>query len=196
MSRRTHPLWLLACAPAAFATAPPAAGNAACAVWQRELSFAQSVQRHDAAAFARHVMADAVFDANTPRPTHGLAAVRTHWSASIAGKTQRLDWYPQQVVVSGDGTLAYSSGAYLFERLAPGAKPRYVVGRFASVWRRAADGVWRVAFDGGDAGKPAGEADVAAFHAGRRPDCPPAASMERARPAARSASSAPAPRAD
>jgi hypothetical protein len=31
-------------------------------------------------------------------------------------------------------------------------------------------------FDGGDAGKPASDADVAAFHAGRQPHCPVAAS--------------------
>lgn len=176
MPRRTVLLLLLtAAAGTATATAPPAMDKPACAVWQRELSFAQSVQRHDAAAFAGHVMADAVFDANTPQPTRGLAAVREHWAASIAGKTQRLDWYPQQVVASGDGALAYSSGAYLLEQLAPGAKPRYVVGRFASVWRRAGDGAWRVAFDGGDAGRSASDADVAAFHAGRRPACPTAA---------------------
>lgn len=171
-------LLLLACTPAAFAATPSAADGPACEVWQRELSFAQSVQRHDAAAFAGHVMADAVFNANTPRPTRGLAAIRQHWSASIAGKTQRLDWYPQQVVVSGDGALAYSSGAYLLENLAPDAKAHYVVGRFASVWRRGTDGTWRVAFDAGSGGKPAGDAEVAAFHAGRQPDCPPAASME------------------
>lgn len=180
MPRRTGllllPLWV-ACTSAAFAAAPSSATDKnACEVWQRELSFAQSVQRHDAAAFTGHVMADAVFAANTPRPTRGLAAVRQRWAAFIAGKTQRLDWYPQQVVVSGDGTLAYSSGAYLFENPMPGAKPRYVVGRFASVWRRAGDGAWRVMFDGGDAGKPADDAGVAAFHAGRRPDCPAAAS--------------------
>jgi hypothetical protein len=30
-------------------------------------------------------------------------------------------------------------------------------------------------FDGGDAGKPASDADVAAFRAGRQPRCPAAA---------------------
>ncbi len=181
MSRRTGLLLLpllLAGAHAAFAATPPATDKMACEVWQRELSFARSVQQHDAAAFAGHVMADAIFDANAPQPTRGLAAVRQHWAAFIAGKTQRVDWYPQQVVASGDGTLAYSSGAYLFENPAPGAKPRYVIGRFATVWRRGGDGAWRVAFDGGDAGKPASDADVATFHAGRRPDCPVAAAAK------------------
>jgi ketosteroid isomerase-like protein len=181
MSRRTGlllPLWIT-CMPAAFAANPlPATDQAACEVWQLELSFAQSVQQHDAAAFAGHVMADAIFDANTPQPTRGLTAVRQHWAAFIAGRTQRVDWYPQQVVASGDGTLAYSSGTYLFENPAPGAKPRYTIGRFATVWRRGGDGAWRVAFDGGDTGKPANDADVAVFHAGRQAHCPAAASVK------------------
>jgi ketosteroid isomerase-like protein len=172
----SHKNWLilwLACSSSALASAPSLdPGAATCSVWQRELSFAQSVQQHDAAAFAGHVMADAVFDANTMKPTRGRAAIQQHWATFIDGKTLRLDWYPQQVVASGDGTLAYSSGVYLFENPAPGAQPRYTIGKFATVWRRADDGVWRVAFDGGDAGQPASEAEVAAVRAGRQTACP------------------------
>ncbi|WP_426689739.1 YybH family protein [Rhodanobacter ginsengiterrae] len=148
------------------------AATPACAVWQRELSFARSVQQHDAAAFAGYLMADAIFDANAPQPTRGRAAILQHWSAMIAGKSVRLDWYPQQVVTSSDGKLAYSSGPYLFENLAAGAKRRYTIGRFATTWRHATDGAWRVAFDAGDHGKAASEAEAAAFRAARVELCP------------------------
>ena len=169
MTLRGSGLVLLACA---IAPAIAQAATPECAVWQRELSFAQSVQKHDAAAFAGHVMADAVFDANSPQPTRGRAAIIQHWAPMIAGRTMRLDWYPQQVVVSGDGTLAYSSGAYLFENMAPDAKRRYTIGRFATTWRRAVDGVWRAAFDGGDEGRPASATEANAFRAGRVTACP------------------------
>lgn len=158
------------CTPAMTPT--PVAHTAACEVWQRELAFAQTVQQHDADAFANHLAPDAVFDANTGKPKHGANTIRHHWAAIIAGKTMHLDWYPQQVVVASDGALAYSSGAYLFENRAPNAQPRYTIGKFATVWRRADDGIWRVAFDGGDTGKPASAAEVAAFHAGRHATCP------------------------
>ncbi|MFC5526073.1 YybH family protein [Rhodanobacter ginsengisoli] len=157
--------------------APPAAkprrNGAACAVWQRELAFARSVQRHDAAAFASHVADDAVFDANTATPTHGRDAIREHWAAIIAGKNVQLSWYPQQVVTTADGTLAYSSGAYLLVTQPSADKPASErIGRFATVWRRGRDRVWRVAFDGGDEARPATAAQVAAFRAGRRDACP------------------------
>ena len=179
MSRSTWFALLLAASSSALAMVPaPVAHNATCEVWQRELAFAQSVQQHDAAAFASHLAPDAVFDANTGKPTHGADAIRQHWAAIIAGKTVHLDWYPQQVVATADGALAYSSGAYLYEDPAPNAKPRYVIGKFATTWRRGGDGTWRVAFDGGDEGKPASDAGAVAFRAGRHIQCPTVASAE------------------
>ncbi|KRE96772.1 ketosteroid isomerase [Frateuria sp. Soil773] len=177
-----RPAWfalLLACSPGLCAKTPPSdPGKAACAVWQRELSFARSVERHDATAFAEHVFKGAVFDANSARPTRGLDAIAKRWAPLIAGKGVRLSWYPRQVVVAGDPDLAYSSGAYLYEDLAPSANPRFVLGEFATVWRRGHDGVWRVSFDGGNEGRPATDAEVQAFHAGRQSRCP--ASIEAA----------------
>lgn len=173
MSRSLWFALLLAATSGTMAMAPARdADKAVCEVWQRELAFAQSVQQHDAAAFATFLADDTVFDANTGKPTHGAVAVRQHWAAIIAGKTVHLDWYPQHVVATADGALAYSSGAYLHENPAANAKPRYVLGHFSTTWRRGGDRVWRVAFDGGDEGKPASDAEVAAFHAGRQDTCP------------------------
>jgi ketosteroid isomerase-like protein len=171
----SHRVWiaLLVCLlPLSAQAVTDASTRAACEVWQRDLSFARSVHEHDAAAFAEHVADDAVFDANTAKPTHGRAAIVQSWKALIAGKTVRIDWYPKQVVVSADGQLAYSSGAYLFENASPKANPHYTLGGFATAWRRGGDGVWRAVFDGGDSGKPASDADVTAFRAARQLRCP------------------------
>jgi ketosteroid isomerase-like protein len=157
------------------ATPSPGSDKAACEVWQRELSFAQSVERHDAIAFASHLQADAIFDANTAKPVRGRDAIRKNWATIIAGESVRLSWYPQHVVVTEDGRLAHSSGVYLFEDPAPNAKPRFTVGSFSTVWRRGSDGQWRVAFDGGDEGKPASDAEAVAFHTGRQMRCPTSA---------------------
>lgn len=171
MKRHALPLLLAAtCAFTMTAQAAPST-DAACQVWQRELSFAQSVQRHDRAAFADHVAPDAVFDANTPHPTRGREAILRNWAGILAGRTLRLRWYPHQVAVH-DGTLAYSSGPYLIENRDPSAKTHYTLGHFATTWARGNDGIWRVVFDGGDEGRPADAAAVAAFDSGRRRACP------------------------
>lgn len=153
---------------------PPSATMSAteCAVWSRELSFAQSVADHDAAAFARHVEADAAFSAESPQPLRGRDAIAKGWSGLIEGKALRLSWYPRRVTIGGVEGIAVSSGPALYEDLRAGATPRFRIGGFHSVWHRGRDGVWRVLFDDGIQPRPATDAEVEAFQAGRQAVCP------------------------
>ncbi|MCL1634293.1 DUF4440 domain-containing protein [Luteimonas sp. SX5] len=143
-----------------------------CAVWARELSFAQSVADHDAAAFAAHLHDGAVFGAKSAQPQRGREAVAQGWAGIVAGKRMKLSWYPTMVAIGGEPGIAYSSGPALYESLAPEAKQRFSLGAFQSVWHKGADGVWRVLFDDGVQPVRATEAQVAAFREGRRQACP------------------------
>jgi ketosteroid isomerase-like protein len=141
-----------------------------CAVWARELGFAQSVADHDAKAFAEHLHSNAVFGVGS-KPTRGRDAITREWAGIIDGSAVKLAWYPAIVTVGGDGATAYSSGPALFEDPKTGATS---LSRFGSVWQRGADGVWRVIFDDGTRPAPADAAAVKAFHDGRRTECPAA----------------------
>ena len=143
-----------------------------CEVWARELSFAQSVADHDAAAFASHLQAGAAFGASRPAPTRGREAIAQRWAGIVEGKAVRLQWYPTRVTIGGAKDVAWSSGPSLFEDLAPDAKQRFSIGMFHSVWHRDADGVWRVLFDDGIEGRPATSAEAMAFRDARRTTCP------------------------
>lgn len=157
--------------PASASTAPVLTAEE-CAVWRRELSFAASVAAHDAAAFAEHVAADAVFGVNGPRVQRGRQAVVDGWARIVRGEGMRLEWYPQHVTAVGD--LAWSTGPALVEQL-EGRRPRYLLSAYQSVWRRGADGVWHVLFDGGTAPREASDAQAQAFRAARPGGCPGAA---------------------
>jgi ketosteroid isomerase-like protein len=165
---------LAAAVSAAEPASPPHATMSAaeCEVWARELSFAQSVADHDAAAFAQHVEQNAAFSAESPQPLRGHADIGKRWAGLIAGKELRLSWYPQRVTIGGVSDVASSSGPALYEDLRPGADPHFMIGAFHSVWHRDSDGNWRVLFDDGVAPKPATQADVDAFRAGRQATCP------------------------
>lgn len=145
---------------------------AECEVWARELSFAQSLADHDAAAFASHVEENAAFSAEEPQPLRGRDEITKQWGGLITGKTLRLSWYPTRTTIGGAADVASSSGPALYEDLRPGAKQRFRLGAFHSVWHRGADGVWRVLFDGGQVPVPATEAEAEAFNAGRQATCP------------------------
>lgn len=151
---------------------PEPLSDAECEVWQRELSFARSVREQDAAAFAGHLHPQAAFNAGAARPLRGREAIVEAWTPIIRGETLRLSWYPTRVTIGGVGDVAWSSGPALFESLAPGASQRFSIGTFHSVWHRDGTGAWRVLFDEGAGRAPATAEQVAAFHAGRREDCP------------------------
>jgi ketosteroid isomerase-like protein len=124
------------------------AGADECAVWQRELSFSRSVERHDAAAFAAHLHAGALFNVGTADADRGRGAIVQGWAEVVEGKTIALRWRPGIVQIGGEPAIAVSRGPYILQRTQNGT-PVFRVGMFQTVWvREQRDGVWRVLFDG------------------------------------------------
>lgn len=147
--------------------ATAAADSARCQVWQRELSFANSVADHDAVAFAEHLHPQAAFGVER-QPSIGREKIAAEWKGIIDGSAIKLEWYPDRVIVGGDGRTAFSTGPALYQDPATG-KIRH--GRFRSVWQQEADGAWRVIFDDGNRPEPADKAAVQAFRAGSGKTC-------------------------
>ena len=110
-------------------------------VFVAERAFARSMAERDFAAFTARLSEHAIF-INGPQPTRGKATVAAGWKAFFDGPQAPFSWDPDQVEVTGDGELAHSTGLVR----EPGGKP---VGRFNSVWRQEAPGIWRVVFDKG-----------------------------------------------
>ncbi len=135
---------------AASAGPTPGMSVEECAVWKRELTFAQAVDTHDAKSFAEHLHAGAVFNAGTETPLRGNEAVIKGWTDIVAGKPLKLQWRPQFVNIGGDPATAISRGPFVLEDTAPSGKTRYRIGHYVSVWKKdPRSGVWHVLFDGG-----------------------------------------------
>jgi uncharacterized protein (TIGR02246 family) len=131
--------------PAASAQAP--AGAAASApraladeVRETERAFAKSMADRDHAAFAAHLAEDAVF-LSDQRTLRGKSAVAEEWRRYFEGPAP-FSWEPDRVEVLDSGALALSTGPV---RDPAGA----IVATFTSIWRREADGRWRIVFDRG-----------------------------------------------
>ncbi len=161
--------------PAASATMSATASMSTdeCAVWERERSFAHSVERHDAKAFAEHVHPQAAFIGGA-EATRGRDAVVREWTPIIEGKQVVLRWHPESVVIAGDPNIALSRGPYWIEDHDPKAAQPFRVGQFISTWVRGKDGRWQVLFDGGggSVAKPASAEEVAALKARLPEHCP------------------------
>ena len=127
---------------AVLLAAAPAETNAQLAeqVRQTEAAFAKTMADRDHAAFVSFLADETVFFGR--RVQRGKNAVAQAWKPLYQGKDAPFSWRPETVEVLDSGTLALSSGP-VFD---PSGKN---TGTFTSIWRREADGKWRIIFDKG-----------------------------------------------
>ena len=132
----------LAIGTAAAQSAPPSPDLEALAAEVRaaETAFARTMAERRLDAFADFVAEDAAFRGRTVRV--GRAEVVAGWRPLFDGPQAPFSWAPDAVTVAADGRLAISTGPV---RDTAGR----MTGRFTSIWRRDADGHWRVIVDQG-----------------------------------------------
>jgi len=106
-----------------------------------EAAFAGSMAARDHGAFASFIADEALFFGRQG-VLRGKAAISEGWKPYFQGTKAPFSWEPEVVEVLGSGTLALSSG--------PVRDPEgRQTGTFNSIWRREADGRWKVVFDKG-----------------------------------------------
>lgn len=137
-------LVLLAAAVAgAYGLQPPPAQSVKLAedVRERERAFARTMAERNHGAFVTFLADEAIF-VGEKQAFRGKAAVAEGWKRLFDGPQAPFSWEPERVEVVESGTLALSSGPVRD----PSGKR---VGTFNSVWRREADGTWKIVLDNG-----------------------------------------------
>jgi ketosteroid isomerase-like protein len=102
--------------------------------------------KRDHAAFATYLADDAIFFA-ADVPLRGKQAIAEAWQVYFDGAEAPFAWEPEQAEVLDSGDLALTAGPVYDPR---GGR----VATFSSIWRRQADGAWRIVFDKGNAACP------------------------------------------
>ena len=83
---------------------------------------------------------------NDPVAT-GKAAIAKLTASAFTIPDFKLTWQPEKVVVARSGDLGYTSGTYIWTFKDASGKPVSDKGKYLTVWRKQADGSWKVLFD-------------------------------------------------
>jgi ketosteroid isomerase-like protein len=106
-----------------------------------ETAFAATMAERDLDAFATFLDPEVVFF-NGPIELRGVEAVVDAWARFFEAEAAPFSWRPEVVSTLDSGKLGLTSG--------PVFDPEgNRIGTFNSIWRRNAEGVWKIVFDRG-----------------------------------------------
>jgi ketosteroid isomerase-like protein len=113
---------------------------------EADQALARAVEERDRPGFEARLAEDAWF-AGGGRPLAGRAAVGDSWASFFEPAGPSMRWAPELGEISRSSDLGYTVGHYLLEARDANGRPVRREGRYLTVWRKEADGAFRVAVD-------------------------------------------------
>jgi len=121
-----------------------------------EARFAKDVLARGGAAFADWFAEDGVALGNGAAPLVGRVAIVK--SANWSPQAYQLTWTPTDAIMGPSGDMGYTWGHFEGHSKDAAGNKVTTSGRYITIWRKQADGTWKVALDAG-ANEPADAAD-------------------------------------
>ena len=125
-------------------------------LYDLEARFANDVAKRGGEAFADWFAEDGVSLGNAEVPVFGRVAIAR--SARWKPEAYQLTWTPTDAQMGPSGDMGYTWGHYEGRSKDANGNPVLVTGRYMTIWRKQADGSWKVVLDAG-ANEPAAAAD-------------------------------------
>ena len=118
-----------------------------------EARFARDVLERGGAAFSDWFAEDGVTLGNGKPPVVGRVAIAK--SANWSPQSYQLTWTPTDAQMGPSGDIGYTWGHFEGRSKDAGGNPVINTGRYITIWRKQADGKWKVVLDAGANEPPA-----------------------------------------
>jgi len=125
-------------------------------LYDLEARFAKDVLARGGAGFADWFAEDGVALGNAAQPLIGKVAIAK--SANWNPKVYQLTWTPTDALMGPSGDMGYTWGHFEGHSKDANGNPVTTTGRYMTIWRKEANGQWKVVLDAG-ANEPASEGD-------------------------------------
>ncbi|MGO8758351.1 MAG: YybH family protein [Terracidiphilus sp.] len=112
-----------------------------------EARFAKDVLEQGGAGFAAWFAGDGVALGNGAAPLIGKVAIAK--SANWSPKDYQLTWTPTDATMGPSGDMGYTWGHFEGRSKDANGNPVLTSGRYITMWRKQADGSWKVVLDAG-----------------------------------------------
>ena len=148
---------ILACSacnqPSAAPSAKPDAAAETAAIEKVEQAQIAGITARDQTASTAPYSADAVFIDDHGKASRGTEAIGSVFKGFLADPTMKLDYKPGAKVLSDGSDMAYSTAEYTETYTDPATKKLVnIKGTNLGVWKKQADGSWKLVADSNAAG--------------------------------------------
>jgi ketosteroid isomerase-like protein len=134
-------------------------------LYDLEARFAKDVLARGGAAFADWFADDGVALGNAAQPLIGKVAIAK--SANWNPKVYQLTWTPTDALMGPSGDMGYTWGHFEGHSKDANGNPVTTTGRYMTIWRKEANGQWKVVLDAG-ANEPVAAGDCCKLPPGER----------------------------
>lgn len=111
---------------------------------RRRGEYVAAFNREDIVAMSEYATADTIGMAPNRPPIHGLNAHRQLWSDGFAAAQSVFFVFPEELEIMGD--IAIDQHRWVLDSMPRrGGRPVHDEGKGIWIWRRQADGIWKVA---------------------------------------------------
>ena len=128
-----------------------------------EARFAKDVAERGGKAFADWFAEDGVSLSNGQAPVIGRVAIAK--GANWSPRDYQLTWTPTDAMMGPSGDMGYTWGHFEGHSKDANGNPVTTTGRYMTIWRKGADGAWKVVLDAGS-NEPAEAGDCCKVPAG------------------------------
>jgi len=125
----------------------PTANAGKMLLFDLEAHFAKDVLEKGGAGFASWFAEDGVVLSNGAAPIIGKTAITA--SSRWTPKAYQLIWTPTEASMGPSGDMGYTWGHYEGHSKDANGNPVTTVGRYMTIWRKEANGDWKVVLDAG-----------------------------------------------
>jgi ketosteroid isomerase-like protein len=114
-----------------------------------DTEFARSVADRNRERFLSLIAETATFNGGSPNELRGRDAIMKGWEDFFTADGPTLTWAPSKGEVIGAGDVGYTIGRSVLRAKDKDGKPTERIGQYVTVWKKQADGSWKVVFDTG-----------------------------------------------
>jgi uncharacterized protein (TIGR02246 family) len=124
------------------------------ALRQADIDFAKATAERGVDGWVSYFAEDgSMFPGNAPIVT-GKDAIRAYMAPAFADPSFSLTWQPTRADVSRSGDLGYTVGSFERKSSDPQGNPAVRRGKYVTIWKKQADGNWKVVVDIGNLDQP------------------------------------------